>query len=222
MFSHKIFWLWILDSIWQSLVSFGIGVLAFDVDADGRTWDMWHVGTVIYTSVVFMVTLKLMIEAEYITRMLVITVTVSMASYLAFLLLYHAILPDVNRAYFAAYQLMADSTFWLAVILAQVAGLGPAFCYRAYQAYAHPNAALILREAEARGTLGTVARSDAQWEQSVEAGDGTPQKSLPIAKTAPSSSRSSLEMIALQKLSAELEDSKKLPPGSSIQVITSL
>eukprot|EP00050_Salpingoeca_kvevrii_P015039 m.43030 g.43030 ORF g.43030 m.43030 type:complete len:1224 (-) comp6130_c0_seq1:59-3730(-) len=150
LFSHKIFWLWVLDSFYQSLVCFGVPLLAmanFPTDG-GRTWNMWEIGTIMYTAVVIVVNLKLLMEAQYWTRLLIITVVVSILSYFVFLLIYHSILPDIVSSFGAVFNLFGDSVPWWTLFLTIFLALLPSFVIKLIRITVRPTAAQIVRERE--------------------------------------------------------------------------
>lgn len=152
LFGYSKYWLWILDSFYQSFVVFGIGLLASSDVAGSvaQPWDLWESGTVMFTSVIFIVNLKILLDSPFWNRPLILSIVISLLAYVAFLLIYQAILPEVVPSFFAIYHLAGDAMFWFAILLSVVVALAPGVIFKLLRVYFYPRAADILREQERR------------------------------------------------------------------------
>lgn len=148
-FTHKIFWLWILDSMWQSAAVFGIGILGVDVaPSKGIEYDLWEVGTVMFTAVVIIVNVKLMLDSYLWTKPLIWSVVLSVLAYVAFLFIYQSIIPDHVFSFKAIFHLIIGPQFWFCTLLSVIVALFPTFVLRYYKIRACPSPEDILRERE--------------------------------------------------------------------------
>lgn len=182
-FSHPQFWLWILDSLYQSLVVFGIPLLASregGVNHQGGAWGMWEVGTTMFTSVVILVNLKLLMDCQYITRHVLVSVIVSIALYFGFDFLYHSILTANvgNPVYYDIWHLGRSGFFWWCILLTQVTALLPSFIARYVRVQWQPSCAQIIREQERQDGMGL----GPLWEVKHHDGrhDGKPTEHIPM------------------------------------------
>eukprot|EP00051_Salpingoeca_urceolata_P016661 m.223052 g.223052 ORF g.223052 m.223052 type:complete len:1149 (-) comp18744_c2_seq2:55-3501(-) len=147
-FSHTFFWLWIVDSIYQSLVVFGVSALAVGTSHTGREFDLYEVGTVMFTSVVLIVNIKLLLDTKTWTRSLVASIIISVVLYFVFLFIYQSIVPDHVFSFGAIFHLIGTIQFWFSIILTVVVALLPSCIARYYRVRVTPKPEDILHERE--------------------------------------------------------------------------
>ena len=81
-FNIKVFWKWIIFSIWHGLVSFFLTMLSTrSILADGRTSEHWYSSTIAFTIIVHLVTGKLFIESIFWSWLSVLMAVISLLVY---------------------------------------------------------------------------------------------------------------------------------------------
>merc|ERR1719498_1937709 len=61
---------WILNSYWHGAVVFGVPFFVLadgQIANDGRPYDMWHIGSLIFLLVILVVNLKILVECSFLT-----------------------------------------------------------------------------------------------------------------------------------------------------------
>lgn len=134
-FSATIFIGWLLNALWHSAVCFIIPVYAnyygvFSIGSlSGQTMDMLGTGTMMYTAVLFTVTLKCILETSSFTLIHIISIILSILLWFSFVFSYgwiwfmfQSYLFPFEEAYdFAGqYRIVFTANFWLTTIITAV------------------------------------------------------------------------------------------------------
>ncbi|XP_067889384.1 phospholipid-transporting ATPase VA isoform X2 [Heterodontus francisci] len=131
------FWMNMIDALYQSLVCFFFPYLAYqDSDVDVFTW-----GTPITTLALFTILMHLCIETKTWTWMHVASITFSILLFFTVALSYNAICPTCyppSNPYWTMQRLLADPKFYLICVLTPVAALLPRYLYRVFQGTMFP------------------------------------------------------------------------------------
>uniref|UniRef100_UPI00398ECD85 phospholipid-transporting ATPase VA n=1 Tax=Pristiophorus japonicus TaxID=55135 RepID=UPI00398ECD85 len=131
------FWMNMIDALYQSLVCFFFPYLAYrDSDVDVFTW-----GTSITTLALFTILMHLCIETKTWTWMHVASITFSLLLFFTVALSYNAACPNCyppSNPYWTMQRLMGDPMFYLICILTPVAALLPRYLYRTFQGTLFP------------------------------------------------------------------------------------
>jgi len=137
-FNFKVFWGWVFTAVWHSLVLYGMVGLAFDqsnVFPDGRSLDLFSMGTVSYTCVVITVNLKLALETRYWTWINHVAIWGSILAYIFWLLIYGlfytATSVDVGAdLFYVIYNLGTSALFYWSCIVIPVVCLWRDFTWK--------------------------------------------------------------------------------------------
>lgn len=124
-FNFKVFWGWVLNAIWQSLVLYGFVALTFthaNSFYSGRAIDLFSMGTVSYTCVVFTVNLKLALEIRYWTWPNHLFLWGSIVAYCLWLIVYGVLFdnPTVDAGsdlFYVIFHLVTTPLFWFTIII---------------------------------------------------------------------------------------------------------
>jgi len=152
-FTMTLFWLWMANAIYVSIVLFFGARYAFElgtINRDGTTYGLWEIGTLVYTLVVLTVNLKLAVETKYWTVYSHIGLWGSILVWFIWLTTYCALdfLPELSM-YWIIYRLYATTLLWLALLLLPVVALLPDFCVQYYCSQYIPQNYQIIKEVEA-------------------------------------------------------------------------
>lgn len=133
-FNIKVFWKWIIFSIWHGLVSFFLPMLSTrTILADGRTSEHWYSSTIAFTIIVHLVTGKLFIESIFWSWLSVLMAVIS-------LLVYYLILV-IGSSEFFSYTFQQEATglleqcfgslyFWILALIGPFIALLPDIMYK--------------------------------------------------------------------------------------------
>ena len=133
-FNIKVFWKWIIFSIWHGLVSFFLPMLSTrTILADGRTSEHWYSSTIAFTIIVHLVTGKLFIESIFWSWLSVLMAVIS-------LLVYYLILV-IGSSEFFSYTFQQEATglleqcfgslyFWILALIGPFIALLPDIVYK--------------------------------------------------------------------------------------------
>ena len=122
-FNVKVFWLWIINSIFHSILLFWLTVFALDQDVafrDGKTGDYLFMGNMVYTYVVVTVCLKAGLETSAWCWLTHLAIWGSIASWFVFLAIYSHVWPTINLAPEMVgmdSHVYGCSIFWMGLIL---------------------------------------------------------------------------------------------------------
>lgn len=129
-FSYKIFWKWVILSIYHGFIVFHGSNFGFkDAIADhGRTEGLWFSSTTAFSCIIHLVTIKLVIELIFLNWIVILAGAVSLAFYWLFVIVFntHAFSsvfqPELDNVYF---RMFANFQFWLALIFVPMIALVP-------------------------------------------------------------------------------------------------
>ncbi|XP_067662836.1 probable phospholipid-transporting ATPase IA [Haliotis asinina] len=128
-FNVKVFWFWIINSIFHSILLFWLPLLSLKQDvafSDGKTGDYLFMGNFVYTYVVVTVCLKAGLETSAWTWLTHLAIWGSIICWFLFLVVYSHVFPTVNLA---PEMLGMDShvygcsVFWLGLVIIPFASL---------------------------------------------------------------------------------------------------
>ncbi|XP_051882476.1 phospholipid-transporting ATPase VA [Pristis pectinata] len=131
------FWMNMIDALYQSLVCFFFPYLAYqDSDVDVFTW-----GTPITTLALFTILMHLCIETKTWTWIHVTSIAFSIVLFFTVALSYNAACPKCyppSNPYWTMQRLMVDPKFYLICVLTPVTALLPRYLYRVFQGTLFP------------------------------------------------------------------------------------
>jgi len=124
-FNFKLFWGWVANAIFQSLILYGFVALTFthsNTFHSGRAIDLFTLGTVSYTCVVLTVNLKLALEIRYWTWVNHLFLWGSIVAYIVWLLVYGVFFQNDtvdagSDIYYSIYHLFTTPLFWFTIII---------------------------------------------------------------------------------------------------------
>ncbi|CAN4081468.1 unnamed protein product [Withania somnifera] len=141
-YNMKLFWITMLDTVWQSLVLFYVPLFIYDQS----DIDIWSMGSLWTISVVILVNMHLAMDVQ---RWLVYT---HMAIWGSIIITYGCLvvldLIPVFPNYNTIFQLAKSSTYWLSILLIIVLALLPRFIVKVINQSFRPSDIQIAREAE--------------------------------------------------------------------------
>ncbi|XP_072162375.1 phospholipid-transporting ATPase VD isoform X2 [Bemisia tabaci] len=136
--SHS-FWLTVIDSVYQSLVIFYVGVYAYHDTEIG----LWEFGLTIITSCMFAMLIQCCLETRSWTIIHGLSLTVSLSSFYAFCLVYNIVclqcigIPTNNV--WVLRNTIATAEYWLIVLLSSILALLPRFLLLGLQTCLFPD-----------------------------------------------------------------------------------
>eukprot|EP00761_Pharyngomonas_kirbyi_P011814 gb/GECH01011840.1/.p1 GENE.gb/GECH01011840.1/~~gb/GECH01011840.1/.p1 ORF type:complete len:1231 (+),score=299.55 gb/GECH01011840.1/:1-3693(+) len=124
-FNTKVFWSYILNAIWHSMVCFFVPFIALNNVLSplegGHTLDMIDIGIAMYTAVVIVVNLKVAIETSTFNWVTVVLIGGSILSWFVFVIIYGSLFAILKFGDFAPmffeYRNFGSILFWLVVLL---------------------------------------------------------------------------------------------------------
>lgn len=127
---------WMLDGVWQSLLLFSIVFYSNYLSAseDGHPVELWNCGTVLYTSVIIAVHLRLAISLQFWTRVHHVIIFGSVAAWFVYLIVYGAMDPDISNetsGLFIHVTAPTHRTWFVGFFLAPVAVVLPSLYMKA-------------------------------------------------------------------------------------------
>ncbi|CAN4126271.1 unnamed protein product [Withania somnifera] len=141
-YNMKLFWITMLDTVWQSLVLFYVPVFIFDQS----DIDIWSMGSLWTISVAILVNMHLAMDAQ---RWLIYT---HMAIWGSIIITYGCLvvldLIPVFPNYNTIFQLAKSPTYWLSILLVIVLALLPRFIVKVINQSFLPSDIQIAREAD--------------------------------------------------------------------------
>jgi phospholipid-translocating ATPase len=122
-YTRKLFWLNIIDALWQSLVMFYVSFIAYYDGDVGRL----EFGTTQNAACVLTVLLHLAIEMHFWTWVHHVSMLASIASLFAWTLIYDGFFryPGKDNAYFVMQHAITTGNFWFCIILTPAIALLP-------------------------------------------------------------------------------------------------
>ncbi|KAI5109536.1 putative phospholipid-transporting ATPase VA, partial [Silurus meridionalis] len=139
------FWMNMIDAIYQSLICFFIPYFAYaDSDVDLFTW-----GTPITTLALFTILLQLGIETKTWTWMNWVSIAFSILLFFTVALCYNASCPTCyspSNPYWSMQRLLGDPLFYLLCVVTPITALLPRYFYRACQGSVFPSPVQVGRQ----------------------------------------------------------------------------
>ena len=143
LFNVKVFWMWIFNSIFHSILLFWLPVLALNHDiafSDGKVGDYLFVGNIVYTYVVVTVCLKAGLETSAWTWLTHLATWGSIASWFLFLIVYSHVYEVVNLApemLGMGSHVFGCSIFWMGLFLIPFTCLIRDIAWKAFKRTTH-------------------------------------------------------------------------------------
>ncbi|KAL5210995.1 hypothetical protein ABZP36_006618 [Zizania latifolia] len=141
-YNLTLFWITMLDTLWQSLVLFYVPFFTYNIS----TMDIWSMGSLWTIAVVILVNIHLAMDIQRWVLITHLAIWGSIAATFLCMVLIDSI--PIFPNYGTIYTMAASRTYWLSVCLIIVLGLLPRFvCKVVYQTF-WPSDIQIAREAE--------------------------------------------------------------------------
>ncbi|KAL5711456.1 P-type phospholipid transporter [Ranunculus cassubicifolius] len=141
-YNMKLFWITMIDTLWQSLVLFYIPVFIYK----DSTMDIWSLGSLWTIAVVVLVNIHLAMDVQ---RWLVVT---HLATWGSIVITYGCMIAidsiPIFPNYWTIYHLVKSPTYWLTILLIIILALLPRFLLKVIQQRFWPTDIQIAREAE--------------------------------------------------------------------------
>ncbi|XP_074277220.1 phospholipid-transporting ATPase 1-like [Silene latifolia] len=141
-YNLQLFWLTMLDTLWQSLVLFYIPLYTYK----DSTLDIWSLGSLWTISVVLLVNMHLAMDIQRWVFLTHVAVWGSIAITYACMIVLDSI--PIFPNYWTIYHLAASPTYWLTILLILIVALLPRFLYKVVYEMFWPSDIQIAREAE--------------------------------------------------------------------------
>lgn len=147
-FNIKVFWKWIIFSIWHGLSSFFLTMMSTrTVNPDGRTPEHWYSSTIAFTIIVHLVTGKLFIESIFWSWLSVLMICISLSIYYLTLIICSS--PGFSyvfqpQATGLIAQLFGTFDFWLLAFIGPMICLLPDLAYMFIKVLYFPSPADII------------------------------------------------------------------------------
>ncbi|RZC77961.1 hypothetical protein C5167_003790 [Papaver somniferum] len=141
-YNMPLFWLTMIDTLWQSLVLFYVPVFIFQ----GSTIDIWSMGSLWTIAVVVLVNIHLAMDIQ---RWLLLTHLATWGSIVttyACMVVLDSI--PIFPNYGTIYHLATSATYWITILLIIVLALLPRFLFKVLRQRVWPSDIQIAREAE--------------------------------------------------------------------------
>ncbi|KAF9598119.1 hypothetical protein IFM89_025355 [Coptis chinensis] len=141
-YNMKLFWITMIDTMWQSLVLFYIPVFIYE----DSTIDIWSLGSLWTIAVVVLVNIHLAMDIQ---RWLLITHVATWGS--IFITFGCIVILDsipIFPNYGTIYHLVKSPTYWLAILLVTILALLPRLLLKVIHQFFWPSDIQIAREAE--------------------------------------------------------------------------
>nr|XP_024934720.2 phospholipid-transporting ATPase 1-like isoform X1 [Ziziphus jujuba var. spinosa]XP_048319443.1 phospholipid-transporting ATPase 1-like isoform X1 [Ziziphus jujuba var. spinosa] len=141
-YNLQLFWITMIDTLWQSLVIFYIPVLTYKES----TIDIWSMGSLWTVAVVILVNMHLAMDIQ---RWVVVT---HVAVWGSIVITYGCVLIldsfPMFPNYWTVYHLVKSPKYWLTILLITIVALLPRFLFKVVQEIFCPSDIQIAREAE--------------------------------------------------------------------------
>ncbi|XP_020681567.2 phospholipid-transporting ATPase 1-like, partial [Dendrobium catenatum] len=146
-YNLRLFWITMLDTLWQSLVLFYVPFFTYRYS----TSDIWSLGSLWTIAVVFLVNIHLAMDIQ---RWVLITHLATWGSIVVTFLCMVALdsIPNFPN-YWTIYHLISSRTYWLTILLITVLALLPRSMYKVIWQMFWPSDIQIAREAEMIGKV---------------------------------------------------------------------
>eukprot|EP01119_Soliformovum_irregulare_P019079 TRINITY_DN5979_c0_g1_i1.p1 TRINITY_DN5979_c0_g1~~TRINITY_DN5979_c0_g1_i1.p1 ORF type:complete len:1154 (-),score=316.94 TRINITY_DN5979_c0_g1_i1:278-3739(-) len=157
-FNVKLVILWTIEAFYCSLVIFFGTYLIFGegiIHHDGKSYGIWSFGLISYTTALFIISFKILVESKYITFWLVGAVFLSLLLWFLWIILFSAvqaaqasILFDYSYLFGVSFNLMITPLFWLAIVVLTLVALLPGLIFKFLKRYFFPSHFQIVQELE--------------------------------------------------------------------------
>ncbi|KAH7433028.1 hypothetical protein KP509_07G051000 [Ceratopteris richardii] len=146
-YSKLLFWLTMLDTLWQSLVLFYAPYLTFR----HSTIDIWSIGSIWIISVVILVNLHLAMDVEHYTWITHLAIWGSIVATYICLIVLDLLTDDDSLVYYGTiFNIAGTANYWLDIFLIIVTALLPRFVLKIVKQKIWPSDVDIAREEEIR------------------------------------------------------------------------
>jgi len=155
-FNLKTFFGWMLNSIYHSLFAVLLAFFVYSTavpDDTGKTVGLWYVGTIIYTCVVLLVTLKLALELRRWTMWHHLGIWGSLLAYAVWVLVWHSVgalhfFSLGDEVFLEIFHILPSPLFYLTVVLLVIGALLRDFTWKFFSRYHQPRPYHIVQEVE--------------------------------------------------------------------------
>lgn len=135
LMSWRMFSQWFLCAIYHSILIFIFSWLTIKysvISTDGKTVDLWCYGAALFHLLVVVINLKLWLETYYNTLFLMLSIVLSILSFVAFNIIYSSFNSQIDGDVLGTYQrLLSSFAFWSLNFLLIITALLPDYCLRA-------------------------------------------------------------------------------------------
>ena len=143
-FSFKIFWKWVVLAIFHGIVTFFGCTYGFrgGIDDSGKTEDMWFISTIAFSSIIHLVTLKLVIELNFLNWVSFVAGIGSLAFYWLFVIVFNTSFfsqwfqPELEDVYF---RIFANPKALTVIIFLPIIALLPDMTIKYYSKLYKPD-----------------------------------------------------------------------------------
>jgi len=140
-FNMKIFFAWVFEGIYQSaIIAFGVFLVFRDgiISESGQSYGIWSLGTILYTVVIVVVTLKIVSETRFWTWINFVVIAISVMLWFAWLSFQSGVMmPDIpnfssggQNMFWVGFEVMKTPIFWLVLTVLPVLALCPHYAYK--------------------------------------------------------------------------------------------
>eukprot|EP00163_Fabomonas_tropica_P014186 TRINITY_DN2587_c0_g3_i1.p1 TRINITY_DN2587_c0_g3~~TRINITY_DN2587_c0_g3_i1.p1 ORF type:complete len:1153 (+),score=165.86 TRINITY_DN2587_c0_g3_i1:130-3588(+) len=153
-FNAKMFWMWLLNGAFHSLIFYFTSYFAFGRDtylSDGQTGGVWVMGVFAYSLVVVTVNLKIALHTRYWTFFNHFCTWGTIIFWFILAAVYASLGTWVPNAGGVAYMAFSAPTFWFALVIGSVAALVPDYVVKAAYRNFFPQPVHIVQEMEKLG-----------------------------------------------------------------------
>ncbi|XP_050674111.1 phospholipid-transporting ATPase IF isoform X2 [Leptidea sinapis] len=131
LLSWKYFTAWVAAALYHSLIIYAFSKMIFSnstISLDAKTVDLWCYGATLFHLMMVIVTVKLCLQARYVTVAFALTALLSLLAYVAFNTIYSMINVQIDGDVLGTYtRLLASPSFWFLNLLVVVTSLAPDF-----------------------------------------------------------------------------------------------
>ena len=175
LYTTKLYFQYLLESIWHSVVVFAVAELAIGediVDPTGRPTSLYYAGTIMCMSVIFIVNMSPTLDSHTFTWVQHVFYWGSCALIFLYVFVFSSVHGSVLSDLFM--ELFGQHTFWHCFVLSIVISLGPRFVYYAVQRQFAPLDSHICEEDQYLSRIISSKKYDATTDFDVEKGAWTP------------------------------------------------
>ncbi|KAH7429659.1 hypothetical protein KP509_09G060500 [Ceratopteris richardii] len=146
-YNNRLFWITMLDTLWQSLVLFYVPLYTYQVS----TIDIWSIGSLWTIAVVILVNLHLAMDVQHWMWITHLAIWGSIASTFGCLLILDSIKQETFLPHYGViFHMISTFEYWFDIVLIVVLALLPRFCVKAMVQRVWPTDIQMAREVEAK------------------------------------------------------------------------